>query len=160
MSQFVAVDASVALKWVLTHSGESDIAQADALLQDAVAADQVFLVPPHFFAEVTNVLYRRIRTNRPDLRLTPSQAADALNTLRGVGIGIGSPPDLYERALEAAQRYNLAGAYDALYLVVAERAECDLWTDDQRLLKAVSGSVAYVRWIHDYSSDAVGRDQP
>lgn len=150
MNGFVAVDASVALKWVLSGSEESDVAQAGALLEDTLTGHRVFLVPPHFFAEVTNVLYQRVQTNRSGLQLTPDEAGEALATLRRIPAEITTPPDLYEQALRFAQEYKLPGAYDALYVVVAALAGCELWTDDRRLLKALDNRLPYVRRIGEY----------
>ena len=153
MNEFVVVDASVALKWILAPAEESHVPQARALLEDTLKSRGHFLVPPHFFAEVVNVLYHRIRTNRPELRLTPAEAAEALATLQKLPVEAITPPDLYERALALALQHVLPGAYDALYLAVAELAESVLWTDDRRLLDALSGALTYARWIHDYPSD-------
>ncbi len=153
MTTFVGVDASVALKWVLNAPVEANVEQAQALLHDTLIQRGVFIVPPHFFAEITNVLYHRIQTNRPEHRLTRGEAEEALATLRRLPIEPAQPPDLYERALDLAQQHKLAGAYDALYLAAAEAAGCDLWTDDQRLLKALDGALPYVKWVHDYDND-------
>ncbi len=150
MNGLVAVDASVALKWVLPASQETDTEQAGALLADAIARHDLLVVPPHFFAEVTNVLYQRVTTKRSDLQLTPADAEDALATLRKLPLETITPPELYEIALKTAQDHRLAGAYDALYLVVAQVAGCILWTDDRRLLKALDGALPYARWIHEY----------
>jgi predicted nucleic acid-binding protein len=159
MNGFVAVDASVALKWVLTGTEESAVAQASALLEDTVIRRGVFVVPPHFFAEVTNVLYQRVATQRSDLQLTPAEAAEALATLRKMPLETVTPPGLYERALKVSQQHKLPGVYDALYVVVAELAGCDLWTDDRRLLKALNGALPYVKWIRDYRGDLEGGSQ-
>lgn len=152
MNHLVAVDASVALKWVLTNSQESEAERAGALLQDSLIGRRVFVVPPHFFAEVTNVIYQRVRTGRTNLNLTQAEADEALRTLLAIPVQPVSPPGLYQHALSIAQQYKLPGVYDALYLVVAELGECDLWTDDRRLLKALEGKISFVKWIGDYSA--------
>ena len=62
-----------------------------------------------------------------------------------------APRTLYRRALEIAEQHDLPTAYDAHYMALAERLRCVLWTDDQRLLRALRGNLPFVRPIADYS---------
>jgi len=61
---------------------------------------------------------------------------------------------VHRRALQLADTYNLPAAYDAHYLALAEAFGCELWTDDQRLLRRVGGALDFVRWIGDYQPPA------
>ncbi|MSQ28237.1 MAG: hypothetical protein EXR51_08900 [Dehalococcoidia bacterium] len=94
MNGFQAVDAGVALKWVLTRSEEADVIKADALLEATIGGRDTLVVPPHFFAEVTNVLYQRVATKRPEQQITPAEAAEALETLRKLPIESVTPPPI------------------------------------------------------------------
>lgn len=54
---------------------------------------------------------------------------------------------LHRRAYEIASQLNLPAAYDAQYLAVAERYECEFWTSDERLYNTVSADIPRIRWI-------------
>ncbi len=61
----------------------------------------------------------------------------------------GPPAELQSRAWSTAKQYNRPRAYDAQYLAVATAAGCELWTGDQRLVRAVNAS--WVKWLGDHS---------
>ena len=52
------------------------------------------------------------------------------------------------RSWELAEQFNRPTAYDASYLALAESAGCELWTTDGRLLKAVAGTLPWVKTLH------------
>ncbi|HEX3303091.1 MAG TPA: type II toxin-antitoxin system VapC family toxin [Thermomicrobiales bacterium] len=52
-------------------------------------------------------------------------------------------------ALEVAQRFKAPAAYDAHYVVLAQRLDCDLWTADKKLHRLVSGQLPWVRLADD-----------
>jgi len=54
------------------------------------------------------------------------------------------------QALALADALDLAATYDAHYLALAEHLGCELWTDDQRLMRRVASSLPFVRWIGDH----------
>lgn len=58
------------------------------------------------------------------------------------------PPDdeLVRQAYAWTLRLRRAAAYDSFYLALAERLGCDLWTIDQRLVRAAGAS-----WVRDAS---------
>ena len=78
MNHAVAVDASVAIKWVLTAEVLSEHAQS--LLQDSLAARRPILAAPHLPSEVSSALYQRTRTREPLRYISEREAQEALNT--------------------------------------------------------------------------------
>jgi predicted nucleic acid-binding protein len=65
-------------------------------------------------------------------------AREALGHVLNLGIDYWSPTRrLHERALHWAQQLGQTRTYDAHYLAVAEDADADFWTADQRLLNNV-----------------------
>ena len=54
------------------------------------------------------------------------------------------------QALALADALGVPATYDAHYLALAEHLGCELWTDDQRLIRIVATSLPFVRWIGDH----------
>jgi predicted nucleic acid-binding protein len=79
------------------------------------------------------------------------EARQWLAAFLAIPVTLRAPRTLYRLALEIAEQHDLPAAYDAHYVALAERLRCILWTDDQRLLRALSGRLPFVRPIADYS---------
>jgi predicted nucleic acid-binding protein len=147
MSDVVLVDASVAVKWVID---EEHTPLAQTLLQDVATAARTISVPPHFMGEVVNSIYQRWRSTDPAKHIDETEARQAIRGFLSVDLQIESPAGLYERAFDLAQAHGLPSIYDALYVALAEMLGGELWTADRRLLQALAGQLAYVRWLGDY----------
>ena len=140
----ICVDASVAVKWILDEE-RSDLAMA---LYDAVVqAGQSIVAPPLLPLEVTNILRQRMRANAG---LSLIDATDQLNDFLALPIEYHNPVGLHFQALVLADALGLPATYDAHYLALAENLGCELWTDDQRLIRHVATSLPFVRWIGDH----------
>jgi predicted nucleic acid-binding protein len=140
----ICVDASVAVKWILDEE-RSDLAMA---LYDAVVlAGQSIVAPPLLPLEVTNILRQRMRAD-PELSLTV--ATEQLDDFLALPIDYHNPAGLHHQALVLADALGLPATYDAHYLALAEQLGCELWTDDQRLIRQVATSLPFVRWIGDH----------
>ena len=77
-------------------------------------------------------------------------ATGHLDDFLALPIEFHNPAGLHHRALAIAESHNLPATYDAHYLALAEYLSCELWTDDQRLLRRVGSSLPFVRGIADY----------
>src|SRR5687768_1648460 len=137
----ICVDASVAVKWILEEE-RSD--RADALYDATVDAGQPIVAPPLLPLEVTNILRQRMRAQSGISLVTATEFLDAFLTLP---IKFHNPVGLHYQALVLADALGLPGTYDAHYLALAEHLGCELWTDDQRLLRHVAERLPFVRWI-------------
>jgi predicted nucleic acid-binding protein len=51
--------------------------------------------------------------------------------------------------IELASQFNLAATYDAHYLALAERENCEFWTADERLYNSVRDRFSWVRLMAD-----------
>ena len=69
--------------------------------------------------------------------LLPDEVDDALAVTLRLGIELVENDDLHRRALAFGRRFELAALYDAHYLALARQLDCELWTFDKRLAKAV-----------------------
>lgn len=140
----ICVDASLAAKWILPEERGD---QAKALYRTTLQAGEPIVAPPLLAIELTSILRQRMRG--PD-GLSRDEATDLLDDFLAFPIDTLNPEGLHRRALVFADTHGLPAAYDARYVALAELLGCDLWTDDQRLLRLVTGKLAFVRSIGDY----------
>lgn len=145
MSDFVAVDASVAFKW-LVEEENSDKATALTRLWDDEGTQP--MAPPIMPFEVANALHRRVV--RGDLVL--GVAKELVQDLFSLGVVLHQTPSLHMRALELASQLNQGVAYDAHYLALAESLDCEMWTADQRLYRVAGTGFDHVRWLGNFTA--------
>ena len=145
MSQYVVVDASVAVEWLVE---EEDSDEAHAALQSWVAQDITRTVPYLLPFEVTNALHRRVA--RGELRV--SDGARMIARVLGSQFELHQTPDLHRRALELASQLRQGAVYDAHYLDLAEEVGCKLWTANQRFNRGAGPAIDNLRWIGEFSA--------
>lgn len=121
------VDASVVLKWVLDATDEPGQAEARALLERWLRREVELFVPTLWTYEVGNILLRKL----------PTQAAERLEALQGLGLAeVEMTPRLAASCLALASSRSLT-FYDAAYLAVAFAVGGTLVTADAKLLRAL-----------------------
>jgi predicted nucleic acid-binding protein len=138
----VVADASVAAKWHLQD--EEHVAQAGQLLA-AVLGGRFSLVVPEIWRFEVGSIFSKAVANR---RVTEAEGRTALADTLLVPHVAFSPPDPVA-AYEAARRFNRT-IFDGFYLALAEERGCDFWTDDRKLVRALSNSYPFVPWIGNY----------
>ena len=145
MSSIVVVDTSIAIKWVIS---EDDSSTAAALLASWIHEDVFILAPPLLAYELTNVLYQRLRKGS----ITLDEVESGLRSILLDMLELDTSQDvaLNMRATRLAHQFSLPASYDAHYLALAERKNCEFWTADARLLKAVRDKLPWVRTLADY----------
>jgi predicted nucleic acid-binding protein len=143
----LVVDASTLVKLVLPESLSQ---QADSLYQDALSQQQPLLGPPHLLSETTNAIFQRWRTTDPSKHISATAVDQAIALLLQYPVQLVAPAGLYSAAATFARTHRLPTVYDSLYVVVAQLAGGDLWTADQRLVRAVSSVAPWVRWLGSY----------
>ena len=143
----ICADASVAAKWILP---EQHTPLARALLASARRSGEQIVAPPLLPFEVANIIRKRMTREALPLAVADQRLAGFLT----LPITLTAPHGLYRRALALAAAHNLPAVYDAHYVVVAQHYGCDLWTDDQRLLRAVADVLPFVKWIGAYPAPA------
>ncbi|HLZ71436.1 MAG TPA: type II toxin-antitoxin system VapC family toxin [Dehalococcoidia bacterium] len=147
MNHAIAVDASVAVKWVVLEPLST---QARALVADSIAARRPLLAPPHFSGEVTNALHQRWRSADPDKRLIDAEADAALAGFLLFQVEQRAPTGLYAQAAALARRLRLSSVYDALYVALAELESVELWTADTRLIRELGTRAPWVKALAGY----------
>ncbi|MCA1669728.1 MAG: type II toxin-antitoxin system VapC family toxin [Thermomicrobia bacterium] len=138
----VVVDASVAVKWVLTEDGT---AEARSLLAHWVSARLQPIAPSWFACEVANVVYRQMRMGT----ITLDRAKNALDAVLGIVALRDTLRSDAVRAIEMADTARQQTPYDACYLALAEREQCEYWTDDARFVKAAGSYFPQVKHLSD-----------
>lgn len=63
-----------------------------------------------------------------------------------------APEGLTERALTIAVEQNLPAVYDAYYLALAAIEGCEFWTAAQRLIRSLTTTLPFVRFIGEYGA--------
>ncbi len=137
MIERAVVDVSVALKWVLDD--EDKLEEALLLRDEMVVHRRLRLFAPRLFAyEAVNAMLMAARRGR----ISHEDALEGAQALLAVGIELVDPSMDHVAALG-----DVAGltAYDAAYVVVAERCGGILWTDDGPVLRCLSDDTVRTR---------------
>ncbi len=144
MSKTVVVDANIVLKWVLN---EDDTSNAIALLAEWKRERTIVLAPSLLIYEASNILHREMRAKK----ISNDTAQSGINMiLRTVVLISSNEPTLYLRAMALSERFGLPATYDTQYLSLAEYEECELWTADTKMRRAVQNEFEWVRTLGDY----------
>jgi predicted nucleic acid-binding protein len=143
VNEYVVVDASLAIKWVLK---EPYTEQALALAEEWAAAGARPAAPCLLLVEATNVLHRRAMLGHISL----SQARQLLAGLLDVGIEIRESPQIHFRAMELAHELQRPAVYDTHYLALADILGCDLWTADEWFFNSVKERQPQIRWLGEF----------
>ncbi len=142
------VDASVAIKWVVT--GEPFRNKARQLLREARSKGIALIGPPLLEYEVESTLQRRLYSSR-----TTAEAVDAsLRAFYAVGVRVVTHPDMVQRAREVARQFHQERIYDSLYAALAELRGCQFWTADKVFYDAVRSGLPFVKYLPDFSSSS------
>lgn len=142
MNDRVCIDASLALTWLLPAE-QDEIAD---VLQQQWNKDGVEIISaPLFHAEVTSVLREQVYFKR----LPPEEGEEAFLAYLEIGVKSIDSLEIQEMAWELAKRFNLPRTYDMQYLAVAELRDCELWTNDKRLVNSLQDKASRIKWVGD-----------
>lgn len=130
------LDASVALKWVLT---EPDSAKAISLRDDFRKQLHELLAPDVFPVEVAHALTRAERKGL----IKPFQATRLLTDVLSTPIPLHPYRPLLPRAVAISSAMR-CGVYDGLYVALAEREGCELATADDKLVKNLQAKFPFI----------------
>jgi predicted nucleic acid-binding protein len=104
------------------------------------------ITAPLFHAEVTLVLSEQVYFKK----LLPEEGEEVFSVYLGMGVKSIDTPEIQKKAWELAKKFNLPRTYDTQYLAVAELKDCELWTNDRRLVNSLRGKVSRIRWVGEY----------
>jgi predicted nucleic acid-binding protein len=143
MNGSVCIDASLGLTWLLPAE-QDDIASILRRKWDEEGVDIV--TAPLFHAEVSSVLREQVYFKK----LLPEEGEEVFSVYLGMGVKSIDTPEIQRKAWELAKKFNLPRTYDMQYLAVAELKDCELWTNDRRLVNSLRGKVSRIRWVGEY----------
>ena len=135
----IVIDASVAAKWLFPREVRAQ--EAEALLTDSIQQSDPIVAPSLLLFEIANII--RQRMIREGLAL--ADADRLMVRFLALPVQLQAPAGLHQRALAVADAYGLRAAYDAHYVALSLVLRCDLWTDDQRLIRQLGGALGNVR---------------
>ena len=134
----VCIDASLIIK-CLTYEPDSDKA-IDWL---STHKDEEMVAPAFFLAEVASVIRQKVRQDE----LTLDEAQEAFDALESLDVRLLLDFALMRRAFDLAAELDQPTIYDMLYLAVAEREHCDLWTSDARFVSTARSRYPFVQSV-------------
>ena len=126
------------MAWLLRE----DIAGVDSFFANLRVQD-VLVAPQLLRPECTSV----IREQTFGGRITPEEATQLVEVLGDLVLRVNTSVQQFSRALDLAERFRHAKAYDAQYLAVAEMENAELVTIDQSLRHAAKEIGVAVRWL-------------
>ena len=145
MTAFV-LDASVAIKWVISPSGETLTTESLQLLKRYADGDVNFIVPDIFWAEIGNVLWKGVRLRRWPQALAEAAAAN----MRDRDFFTVSSRELLPNALKIAFVHDRS-VYDCLYVALAIQFKTEMITADERLANALAARLP-VKWLGAFAA--------
>ena len=140
------VDASLAVKWLVD---EEDSENALALRRGWSDSGVRLAAPYLILAEVSNTLHRKVVGGGLALQVAIETLEYTLNTLE---IEFHDSTDIHVGALRLADQLNQGAVYDSIYLALAERLDCELWTADRRFYRAARRFSDRIRWLGDFAA--------
>ena len=137
-----ALDSSVSLAWVLPNPLA---AKARKLREDFRKAIHECIAPDVFIGEDANALIKSERQKIIPVGHGPTLLLEIMST----------PPVLYpfpplvSKAMAVASQTR-AGSFDCLYVMLAEREQCEFVTTDDRLVKHLQPQYPFVRHLSTF----------
>jgi len=140
MRDNVCIDASLALTWLLPQKRNET---TDALILQWHRKGVKLITAPLFHAEVTSVIREQVYFSK----LYPEEGERLFSLYLQLEVDTIHEPEIYKLAWELAKAFDLPRTYDMQYLAVAELKDCELWTNDRRLINSLQGKVPRLRWV-------------
>ncbi len=137
MTTVLVVDASIALKWVMTEAGSDE---ASLLLADMVDRDLSLVAPEHLLGEIGNGLRKRVAQGA----LSADDALAAMEAIAALDLELVGGSERWFRSLSAALEWEVT-TYDALYVLLAVDLDAELITADVRLAESAGRKSLPVR---------------
>lgn len=105
------------------------------------------VAPTLIYYELSNALHRSAVAGQ----IAPEEADQVLAEAMNLNIRLYGDAELHQEALSLARSLRLSATYDAHYLALAQRLECNFWTADRRLYNSVQAALPWVNFVFNNS---------
>lgn len=139
----LVVDSSVAVKWFVV---EPHTVEARKILDGYQNGSLSFLAPDLINAEFGNIIWKKHLFQG----LAAADAQHVLDEFRALQLTLTSTALLLEEAYQLAVRHQRT-VYDALYLALSLRENCQFVTADEKLVNAVGASFPNLIWLANWT---------
>lgn len=136
------IDSSVAIKWFVQ---ERNTSKAFNILDNYQNGDLDFLAPDFIYAEFGNIIWKKQRLQG----LPADQAQAAIAEFQQFRLSCTSTALLLNYAYQIATTHQRT-VYDALYLALSIRENCQFVTADDKLVNAIAPSFPNVVKLSDW----------
>ncbi len=140
MADNVCIDASLALTWLLPQ--EQNETTDSLILQWHIKGIEL-ITAPLFHAELSSVIREQVYFKK----LYPEEGERLFSLYLQLEVNTIQEPEIYKLAWELTKRFDLPRTYDMQYLAVAELKDCELWTNDRKLINSLQGKIPRLRWV-------------
>jgi predicted nucleic acid-binding protein len=131
MPKPLVVDASLVFRLILPGPHQADV---QSVVAGWLADGYEMHAPSLWVYELTSALCKTVHFGQ----ITAQEGEHALALAQHLGVRSVTPYDeMVQSAFQWTRRLDRAAAYDSFYLALAEGLQCELWTADRRLCKAV-----------------------
>ena len=138
----LVIDASVAVKWLLS---ESETDKAEAVLTACQQRGIIPLAPEILTAEVSSALWKRVMRGFLDA----DRALSLFSHFERIRPTLAPIGNLAGLALRLALRHRQS-IYDCLYIALALETPCDLVTADETFHRAFTPIYPQIRLLRDW----------
>lgn len=138
----LVIDASVAVKWFVVEPFSREARRVLSAYQNGAIS---FYAPDIFIAEFANTIWKKQLFQG----LAETDAADILTAFGNLDIALVPTSALLSEAYQLATTHRRA-IYDALYLALSVRENCNLVTADERLVNALSLTHSQIVLVSDW----------
>lgn len=146
MTSWAVPDASIVLATLLPQLSTS---KAVALLNHWHSHETRLVAPTLMRYETVNAIRRQVSA----AVISEERGIELLETLFKLPVRYISSSTLVRRGYELSGLLGLRKSYDSQFIAVAERFECEFWTNDQALYRAASIHFSWVKWLGDFKSE-------
>lgn len=138
----LVVDSSVAVKWFVSEPYSTEAQRIPDAYQNGTIA---FLAPDPINAEFGNIVWKKHIFQG----MAVSDARDVVDKFRRLEFNLTPTADLLLDAYKIAVA-NRRTVYDALYLALSVRENCQCVTADEKLVNAVGPTFPNLIWLANW----------
>lgn len=139
----LVVDSSVAVKWFIPEIYTDRARKIYSRYQNG---DIGLIAPDFIHAEVGNIVWRKQIFEG----MSAADAEAVIANFQAIGIDLASSADLLPSAYSLAITHKVT-VYDALYVALSVREQCQMVTADARLFNAVNATLPNVVVLANWS---------